>query len=128
MQGFTHSRYFPLIVLSVIAVLAMIALQFYPSDSTQTKNTDPTETYSFEAPGQLKNQTHDNAFSSKSAEELQESASDIMKRADAIIAANPIESVPMTQEQQQEIENTVSELDKKIEQLDQQIQKIKSQN
>jgi hypothetical protein len=128
MQGFWHTRYFSLSVFAGIAVLTVAAVQFYLFVPAQTENSDPVETYSFEAPGQLKQQTESSAFSDKTAEELQLSAIDIMKQADAIIAANPIEPEPMTQEQQQEIEKTVSELDKKIEQLDQQIKKIKTQN
>ncbi len=129
MHRFFHTRFFSFSVFAGITALGFVAFQFYPSVSTtQSEDTDSAETYSFEAPGQLKQQTTPNAYSGKSAEELQLSAIDIMKQADAIIAANPIESEPMTQEHQQEIEKTVTELDEKIQKLDQQIKKIKTEN
>jgi hypothetical protein len=84
MQGFLHSGFFPLDVFAVTAALAVVDFQLYPSDTPQTGNTDASDTYSFEAPGQLKQQTRQNAFRTKSAEELQLSAIDIMKQADAI--------------------------------------------
>jgi hypothetical protein len=97
MQGFLHSRFFSL---GAIAVLAAVAFQFYPSDSIQTQNTVPTESYSFEATGKLKQQTKSSANTDKLAEELRLSAIDIMKQTDVIMATNPMDE-PIAAEQKQ---------------------------
>ena len=108
-----------------IALLSIVAINYYnPAILDQFGATSSTATapeYSFDKPGQLKNTAPEtpNKFAGLSAEELNQSALDIMQQADAIVAANPVQAEPITPQQQAQLDQRIQELEHKIQQLEQ---------
>lgn len=109
------------IVTILIVVIGFSAYYSYQSTtSIQHKN---DQRYSFEKPGQLlpsdsSQPPKSSKFTGLSAEQLNQAASDLIKQADAIVLANPVQAESITKEQQAVIDKKTRELEDKIKALE----------
>ena len=111
--------------LGILGLLAVISFTYYyistNSSSANSTNSDlDKELYSFEKPGQTKNQTsvEKSRFSGMSADELNAAAQNIINQADKFIGDNPITVEPMAAEQKQQIDQRLLALEQKIKEVE----------
>lgn len=112
-------RFSGLIAVFSLGVIAVAIYLAYPLITDPAESVSAPE-YSFEKPGQLKQPENRrvNRFANLSPEELTTSAESIIQQADQLIQDNPVQPVPLTKQQQTELEQKLTTLQHQIEQLE----------
>lgn len=128
MTEVTHNKKIKMgIAVLTITVLGVGSYLYnHPDVIQQLQSESPNETvqYSFEKPGQIVQPQHkENQFSDLTPEQLNLSAIDIMKQADAIMLANPVPQEPITPEQQVQLDKQIEQLEQQIAQMEKELKK-----